>query len=729
MSAMVSAAKDGLRGRTTKGPPPKKTPGDLHNLAQHIIPGSLTSTINIHRQANQDAKIRAVKTDTGFWDRGQFVQEDRRREEPQSDGNRPMSLSSSLSDSFRNKVAEEASKHGLVEPQIRRVMVVKPTGAKTPWITSSEWDVKALHYVGKTYDGHLTKDEGERLAKIRKALLERYETPFGKEVLSEDDWKTQMDILRRARTVTYHKHKSIEEDEDFKLALKYRTVLEHIGKIIPPAMILAKNTPLEPWATSPQMRKLPAMQRMDAEIEAFMDWVDPTEPEQLAREAVFDTTLRLIRDHLPNLSATRMGSQVTGLAMPTSDADIRLYHPNTPPYTLDAAAEVSTGMDVMFDILNSHPAYTATERVGGQYPLVNTTHKETSLSVQIVSSPSSERSRNLVRQSLQEHPHLKALFTIVKTALDMRGLSSVFTGGLGSYTIFNMVLAVLNLYRIEHPNARKPATPATLLMYLFDFYGNRFNPYAFGIASSPFQLFRKRRRATEAEEQEQRTNKRLRATLAIAKPVHLEPYMLCLQDPVLWTNDLGRKSFAFKHVQRTMHHFYFQLKQLLGDKDLQRPLIRTVIGRCDYEYDDRRTKLELFGETCEKNPEPLIQVGPVREEREESEETTKKKKPPGTNKGSRNWRKSREKRREKRMQLLQDKDEEEVHEGEGEVHGDEEEVHDDAIEELMEKTEKRLAEEQAEEERIKEEIRENQKKNEEKDKSGNDDLKGYSPHM
>jgi len=357
-----------------------------------------------------------------------------------------------------------------------------------------------------------------------------------------------------------------------------------------------------------------------------MEWMDPTESEQLAREAIFDTTMELIRDNLPGFAAVRVGSQVTGLAMPTSDTDIRLFHPTLsldPSVNLqDYRDHINKGMDIMFDILKTHAEYTLTEKVGGHYPVLNTTHKETGLSVQIVSGPSSVHSQKLVRKSLSEHPHLKTLFTIIKTALDMRGLSSVYIGGLGSYPIFNMVLAALNLHRLEHPTPSSPPTAATLLLYTLDFYANVFNPYAFAISASPFRVFRKRRRATAAETKAATYNPVLRAELNIAKPVHLEHYMLCLQDPADINNDLGRKSFAFKHVQATMKEMHANLTVLVGaskerGKARLECLLRAVVGRCDYVYDDRRARLELFGEECVRNPQPLYRVGPEGEAEEE----------------------------------------------------------------------------------------------------------------
>lgn len=91
----------------------------------------------------------------------------------------------------------------------------------------------------------------------------------------------------------------------------------------------------------------------------------------------------------------------------------------------------------------------------------------------------------------------------------------------------------------------------------------------------------------------------LQGQLLIANPQPYAPYMLCLQDPANPTNDLGCKSFAIKHVQATMKTLAAVLRQDLARTTPPGPmgsLLRSLVGRCDLLYDQRRAKLELFGE-------------------------------------------------------------------------------------------------------------------------------------
>jgi len=239
----------------TKGPPPKRSPGDLHNLAQHIIPDSLTSTINIHRQANQNSKIRLIKSDTlPGQDEGQEDRRQWRYGGTKSDVNRPMSLVSSLSESFRSKVAEEASKHALFNPKVSRVL-----SGKRKIVENARAELAPEHYHGQTYNGSLTMDEGRDMTRTRKALLQEYEIP-SQEIASEDDWKIQMDILKRTRAAVYNSKQAIHDDDKFKDALRYQTILEYIGCVVPPVAIPPRLA-VEPWASSSESRQLPGMQR------------------------------------------------------------------------------------------------------------------------------------------------------------------------------------------------------------------------------------------------------------------------------------------------------------------------------------------------------------------------------------------------------------------------------------------------------------------------------------
>ena len=403
---------------------------------------------------------------------------------------------------------------------------------------------------------------------------------------------------------------------------------------------------------------------LDAEIKAFMDWMDPTESEQKARSAVLKTTLDVVEKEAPHLAAELFGSQRTGLAMPTSDLDIRLYHPRFKgrpgENTQELRVFVTRGLMLLHEALKNHPEYTLVEPHAGRFPLLSAVHKSTGLRLQIVASPNSRKSRLVIRDSMRQHPHIKTLFTILKTVLDMRGLSDVYTGGMGSYSIFIMILAALNVRkwhqelsllkyeirlhrrnedRTEPPEAShsrskaaREDTPAVLLLYVLDFYGARLNSYSFGLSAAPFSLFEKKVRHAPAIRAQARDNPLLAGQIDMAKPVLHQRYLLCLQDPADPHNDLGRKSYAFKHVQATLHHLANALRgKLTADVERARTgkpvadpehqcLLRLLVGRCDVVYDERRSKMELFGDGVLDESLDWLGLGTEDEGEEEEDE-------------------------------------------------------------------------------------------------------------
>src|SRR5262249_44026224 len=81
-----------------------------------------------------------------------------------------------------------------------------------------------------------------------------------------------------------------------------------------------------------------------------------------------------------------------------------------------------------------------------RYPLISMQHKDSGLDVQIVCANDTSHSRNVMQGYLSKYKDLAALFSVVKIMFDIRGLLDVFRGGLGSYSLFMMVVASLELW-------------------------------------------------------------------------------------------------------------------------------------------------------------------------------------------------------------------------------------------------------------------------------------------
>lgn len=348
--------------------------------------------------------------------------------------------------------------------------------------------------------------------------------------------------------------------------------------------------------------------RLDAEITEFIAWMEPTESELNARNELLARMMGLIKEHVPNLATEPFGSQTTGLAMPTSDIDIRIYDPKHNAKIKRGSAtylkyvhEIFVGLKRMEKTLRLDSGFVLAVFHQGHFPLVSAQHIDTSLMVQIVAASPPYKTQQSIRTLVAEYPNLKPLFMVIKTIFDMRGLSDVYNGGLGSYSIFNMIVASLRLHARLYPNPESPPTPGTQLLDFLRFYGTQLNTYRWGISTSTGKLFAKRSTLRQRErKQAVEAHDWLRlGQQNIQRPVRYQRFLLCLQDAADPYNDLGKKSFAIKHVQATLNRLYNQMMLNLKPKKLppDSSLLRPLVGRCDLVYDERRAKLELYGES------------------------------------------------------------------------------------------------------------------------------------
>ena len=78
------------------------------------------------------------------------------------------------------------------------------------------------------------------------------------------------------------------------------------------------------------------------------------------------------------------------------------------------------------------------------------------------------RCNNVLRQFLQEEPLIKPLVLVLKMFLYVKGLNDTYTGGLGSYSIALMVVALL---QSTSTNREHPHSLGQLLLEFLFFYG------------------------------------------------------------------------------------------------------------------------------------------------------------------------------------------------------------------------------------------------------------------
>ena len=221
----------------------------------------------------------------------------------------------------------------------------------------------------------------------------------------------------------------------------------------------------------------------------------PTKEERAARSAIIAQVQTIANNIAPGSTLELFGSQSTQLADPTSDLDFRLRHDDLerepgqrgPSPTRPVAKRIMLGrLWKHFSVFNQSMVFYRCEVRYGQFPLVQLNHYKTGLEIQIVSCNDTVSSREYVKSYLTEFPALRPLYLVVKTMLSSRGLNDVFKGGLGSYSIFMMVVASLKF----NSGIRVDELGRLLLSFL-RFY-SELDTYKLGVSVDPPSTFEKR---------------------------------------------------------------------------------------------------------------------------------------------------------------------------------------------------------------------------------------------
>lgn len=224
--------------------------------------------------------------------------------------------------------------------------------------------------------------------------------------------------------------------------------------------------------------------------------------EALARRQVASNVQRIVEKILGTKSYTTeiFGSARTGLEQATSDIDIRLMlrdrtGENRKLPKQNERRILKEALTRLFarGIVNQQK-YTSAKLRHARYPLITMQHKMSGLEVQIVLANDTSHARSIMQKYMDEYPYIRQVFSVLKAMLDVRGLSDVYTGGIGSYPLFMMLVA--SLRHSPLPQGQEDAAAFALLNFL-RFWGD-FDTSK-GISIEPVELFDKSERLVMPE--------------------------------------------------------------------------------------------------------------------------------------------------------------------------------------------------------------------------------------
>ncbi|XP_048418280.1 terminal nucleotidyltransferase 4A isoform X4 [Stegostoma tigrinum] len=299
-----------------------------------------------------------------------------------------------------------------------------------------------------------------------------------------------------------------------------------------------------PWKT---VKYNTGVAGLHEEIMDFYNFVSPRPEEETMRKEVVKRIESVIKELWPAADVQIFGSFSTGLYLPTSDIDLVVFGKwkNPPLQLLEQALRRR-------NIAEPHSIKVLDKAT---VPIIKLTDQETEVKVDIsFNVETGVKAAQFIKDFVKDYPVLPYLILVLKQFLLQRDLNEVFTGGISSYSLILMAISFLQLHpRID---ARRPSVNlGVLLVEFFELYGRHFNYLKTGIRIRSGGAY-----VAKDEIMKNMTN-------------GYRPSMLCIEDPLVPGNDVGRSSYGAMQVKQVFDYAYIVLSHAVS------PLARSYPNR------------------------------------------------------------------------------------------------------------------------------------------------------
>ncbi|KAM7383904.1 hypothetical protein PAMA_011324 [Pampus argenteus] len=290
-----------------------------------------------------------------------------------------------------------------------------------------------------------------------------------------------------------------------------------------------------PWKTR---KYSPGVLGLHEEVMDFYNFMSPRPEEAAMRKEVVNRIEMIIKELWPTADVQIFGSFSTGLYLPTSDIDLVVFGKwERPPLQELEQALRKHNVAEPFSIKVLDKA---------TVPIIKLTDQETDVKVDIsFNVETGVKAASFIKDYVKKYPVLPYLIFVLKQFLLQRDLNEVFTGGISSYSLILMVISFLQLHpRIDARNPNENL--GVLLIEFFELYGRHFNYLKTGIRIKNGGAY-----IAKEEIMKSMTN-------------GYRPSMLCIEDPLLPGNDVGRGSYGAMHVKQVFDYAYTVLSHAVS---------------------------------------------------------------------------------------------------------------------------------------------------------------------
>ncbi|XP_022717113.1 non-canonical poly(A) RNA polymerase PAPD5-like [Durio zibethinus] len=274
------------------------------------------------------------------------------------------------------------------------------------------------------------------------------------------------------------------------------------------------------WFRGNSRFKSPMLQ-LHKEIVDFCGFLSPTPEEQAARDAAVGSVFDVIKYIWPACQPEVFGSFRTGLYLPTSDIDVVILgsgikNPQTGLHALSRALS-QRGIAKKMQVI-------AKARV----PIVKFVEKKSGVAFDIsFDVDNGPKAAEFIKEAVLKWPQLRPLCLILKVFLQQRDLNEVYSGGIGSYALLAMLMAMLQ--SLHESQAYLEHNLGMLLVHFFDFYGRKLNTVDVGVSCKGRGTFF------------------LKSSRGFSNKGR--PFLISIEDPQAPDNDIGKNSFNYIQIR------------------------------------------------------------------------------------------------------------------------------------------------------------------------------------
>ncbi|KAL4273071.1 hypothetical protein GQ457_13G003480 [Hibiscus cannabinus] len=304
------------------------------------------------------------------------------------------------------------------------------------------------------------------------------------------------------------------------------------------------------WFGGNSKFKSPMLQ-LHKEIVDFSDFLSPTPEEQAARDAAVHSVFDVIKYIWPACRPEVFGSFRTGLYLPTSDIDVVILE--------SGIKNPQTGLHALSRALSQRGIAKQMQVIAkARVPIVKFVEKKSGVAFDIsFDVDNGPKAAEFIKGAVQKWPQLRPLCLILKVFLQQRDLNEVYSGGIGSYALLAMIIAMLQ--NLCESQAYLEHNLGMLLVHFFDFYGRKLNTVDVGVSCKDRGTF-------FSKSSKGFSNKG-------------RPFLISIEDPQTPDNDIGKSSFNYIQIRSA---FGMALSTLTNPKTIlslgpNRSILGTII--------------------------------------------------------------------------------------------------------------------------------------------------------